>query len=139
MANEELDLTYLQPVLHLLDKSIHPYAVYLFGSGARGALREDSDIDLAFLSDARPTTYEQFLLAQHAASLINRDVDLINLATAETVLSAQIITNSKVLINRNDHRVANFHIRTLKEYALLNEERSIILEWIRERGSIYGR
>jgi uncharacterized protein len=132
------DLTYLQPVLALLDERVHPYAVYLFGSGARGTLREDSDIDLAFLADATPTSYDQFRLAQEAAEMLNREVDLVNLSVAETVFGAQIVTSGRLVVNRDRERVTAFQIRTLKEYALLNEERADILNRIYERGSLYG-
>lgn len=137
MSTHEGDLSYLQPVLELLDVRIHPFAVYLFGSGARGQLREDSDIDLAFLANTPPTPYEQFLIAQEAAERLNREVDLVNLWAVETVFQAQIVTKGRLVVNRDRERVVSFQIRTLKEYALLNDERAAILERIRERGSLY--
>ena len=129
---------YLQPVLKLLDERIQPFAVYLFGSGARATLREDSDIDLAFLADTSPTPYEQFVLAQEAAEMLNREVDLINLRAVETVFGALIVTSGRLVVNRDRDNVTMFHIRTLKEYALLNEERAVILKRIRDRGSLYA-
>ena len=133
--NDALDLG---RVLQLLDARIHPFAMYLFGSAARGKLREDSDVDLAFLTDAALTPYEQYLISQEAAELLHREVDLVNLRTVETVFCAQIITHGRVLVNRDRERVASFQIRTLKEYALLNEERAMILKGIRDRGSFYA-
>ena len=32
-----------------------------------------------------------------------------------------------------------FEMRAFKEYALLNEEREVILKKIKERGSVYGK
>ena len=139
MAVHSREFAYVQPVLDLLDSRIHPYAVYLFGSGVRGTLREDSDIDLAFLADIHLSSYEQFRLAQEAAELLNREVDLINLSNTETVFRAQIVAMGQLLVNRDTVRVAEFRIRTLKEYALLNEERAVILNRIQDRGSLYDR
>ncbi len=124
--------------MELLDARMNPFAVYFFGSAVRGKLRVDSDIDLAFLSDMTHPPYEQYLIAQEAAELLHREVDLVNLRVVETVFCAQIITHSRLLVNRDRGRVASFQIRTLKEYALLNEERALVLKRIREMGSFYA-
>lgn len=132
------DVLNLDPILRLLGARIHPFAVYLFGSAVRDTFRKDSDVDLAFLSDRTLTSYEQYLIAQEAADLLHREVDLVNLQTAETLFCAHIITHGRLLVNGDRVRVANFQIRTLKEYALLNEERAVILKGIRDRGSLYA-
>ncbi|QSO47405.1 type VII toxin-antitoxin system MntA family adenylyltransferase antitoxin [Alicyclobacillus mengziensis] len=137
MAVHSQEFSYIQPVLDLLESRVHPYAVYLFGSAVRGNLREDSDIDLAFLTDEKLSGYEQFRLAQEAAERLNREVDLINLGTIETVFRAQIVATGVLVVNRDLHRVAEFQIRAFKEYALLNEERALILNRIHDRGSLY--
>lgn len=124
--------------IQLLDSTLSPYAVYLFGSGARSQLRTDSDIDLAFLSDRSISMYELFLLEQQAALLLNLDVDLIDLRVANTVFQAQIVGTGKLLVSGDPARVAEFQMRVLKDYALLNDERACIFKAIEERGSIYA-
>lgn len=37
----------LDKAIEMLQTTLHPYAVYLFGSAAENRLRSDSDIDLA--------------------------------------------------------------------------------------------
>lgn len=136
---DDVDVLFnLDPVVQLLDARIEPYAVYLFGSAVRDTFRKDSDVDLAFLSDRTLTSYEQYLVSQEAADLLHREVDLVNLQTVETLFCAQIIAHGKLLVNKDKARVANFQIRTLKEYALLNEERAVILKGIQDRGSLYA-
>ncbi|HEX3047776.1 MAG TPA: nucleotidyltransferase domain-containing protein [Bacillota bacterium] len=106
----------------------------LFGSAARGQLRPDSDLDLAFLSDLALNEYEVFMRAQELAELLGRDVDLIDLNKASTVLKAQIIGKGKVIFNGDNLRRMVFAMKAFKEYALLNEERQCILDRFKERG-----
>ncbi len=129
----------LEPLTELLENRLKPYAVYIFGSAAHAKLRDESDIDIAFLSNEKLSSYSLFLLAQEAASLVHRDIDLIDLSLSETVFRAQIISTGKLIVNRDEARVNEFQIRTLKEYALLNEERVCILEQVQSRGSLYDR
>ena len=83
--------------LSLIIEKLNPVLVYVFGSFARGELREDSDIDLAFLSDGEFTSYEIFMLAQEIAEIYNREVDLIDLKKASTVFKAQIVGTGDVI------------------------------------------
>ncbi|MTI69882.1 MAG: nucleotidyltransferase domain-containing protein, partial [Firmicutes bacterium] len=57
----------------------------LFGSAANGTLREDSDVDIAFLSSKNIEDYDIFMLGQELAEKLERDVDLIDLKKAYTV------------------------------------------------------
>ena len=125
--------------LSLIIEKLNPVLVYVFGSFARGELREDSDIDLAFLSDGEFTSYEIFMLAQEIAEIYNREVDLIDLKKASTVFKAQIVGTGDVIYCSDENIQTNFQIRAFKEYALLNEEREEILNSIKERGSVYGK
>lgn len=51
---------------------------------------------------------------------------------------AQIVSSGEVLFYRDKAFKENYEVRALKEYAKLNEERSAILEAVREGGSVYG-
>lgn len=116
----------------------NPKVIYLFGSAARNELREDSDIDIAFLGKLNLNEYDIFMKAQELAFLLKRDVDLIDLRKASTVFKKEVVEKGKVIsCNDNNERML-FEMRTLKEYAMLNEERNEIIKNIRERGSVYG-
>lgn len=121
----------------LLDK-VKPYVVYLFGSAAKGNMREDSDIDLGFISDEKLDAYEVFMIAQELADLLGREVDLVDLNQASTVFQLQVISKGKVIHSADETRRKLFELLVLKKYTRLNEERQVILEKIKERGSIYG-
>lgn len=119
-------------------KSLSPYYIVLFGSRAAGKATDHSDIDLAFLSDEDFDEYEIFMTAQKLAEITGCEVDLIDLKKASAVFKTQIITRGKALIDADNIKTAEFRMRSLKEYALLNEERQCVLEKIMERGSVYG-
>ena len=113
-------------------------AIYLFGSAATGELRADSDIDLAVLPAAPMPAAQLWSLAQELAVSAGRDVDLINLQSASTVMRAQVISTGKRLYCANELLCGEFEDRVYADYARLNEERRYILDDIRERGRIYG-
>lgn len=64
-------------IKELLVTELAPSLLFLFGSKAKGGFREDSDLDLAYLSDQDITEYDQYMLAQKLAKLSGHEVDLI--------------------------------------------------------------
>ncbi len=108
---------------------LSPDFVLLFGSGARNELRPDSDLDLAFLSEVEKDRYTVFMIAQELAGELGRDVDLIDLKKASTVMKAQIAGNGQLLYAKDPLRYRMFTMAAFKEYALLNEERQNIIAW----------
>ena len=65
-------------------------AVYRFGSHGSPSQRNDSDIDLAILGRRPFDGAQVWKLSQELAIKLGREVDLVDLATASTVLGAQI-------------------------------------------------
>ena len=129
----------LNKTIELLIERLNPIVVYLFGSAARNELREDSDIDIAYVSKTRLTSYENFMLAQEIADIFKKDVDLVDLKEASTVFKAQVVGTGKNIYCNNENERMYFEMRVFKEYALLNEERESIMLGIKERGSVYGK
>lgn len=123
---------------HLVEK-ISPYLIILFGSAAKGTMTHQSDIDIAFLSDQPVNDYEVFMVAQELSDLLNRQVDLINLANASTVFRAQVIGTGKTIYDNDPFRRMTFQMNSLKAYAKLNEERQCVLDKVRERGFMHGK
>ena len=129
----DLDFDYIKS---FLIEELEAELIYLFGSYAAGKARDDSDLDLAFLSSEEIDDYQRFLTAQKLASKLNIDVDLIDLSQASTVFRAQII-QGELLYAENKQQKQEFEMLTLKKYARLNEERKEIIEKI-ERGAQNG-
>ncbi|MFZ3130964.1 MAG: nucleotidyltransferase domain-containing protein [Desulfosporosinus sp.] len=133
-----LNSTQIETIVHTLNKLIDPWIIILFGSYAKGRARKESDIDIAFLTDQKVDEHQSFCIAQELAESIGKNIDCVNLHLASIVFRVQVIGHGKVLYCKDETRRKYYFLRTFKEYALLNEERAIILKQIKERGTIYG-
>jgi predicted nucleotidyltransferase len=129
----------LELIKKTLIQQLNPHLIVLFGSAAAGKLRNDSDIDIAFLSDQPFDAYQIFMIAQQLASKLNFDVDLINLNEASTVFKSQIVGHGVILYDSEPTRRMYYYMNALKAYAMLNEERQPILDKIKERGAAYDK
>jgi len=136
--NSQVNILELTRVIELLNTEVKPYVIYAFGSAARGYMKSESDLDLAFDCDSHVDQYRLFAIAQEIANIVNRDVDLIDIRKASTVFKAQIIANGKVIFCNDDLRRMNMEMRIFKDYSMLNEERVEILKNIKESGRIYA-
>ena len=129
-----------QTIVEVLKEKLSPFLIILFGSTVKGNVHKDSDVDIAFISNKKEIDkYELFMIAQELASKLNQEVDLIDLKQASTVFQAQVIHSGKVIYCTDEHKKAEYQIKTLKMYAKLNEERSPILKSIDESGFIYEK
>ncbi len=113
-------------------------AVYRFGSHGSPSERNDSDIDLAILGRRQFDGTQVWKLSQDLAIKLGREVDLVDLATASTVLGAQIVTAGTRLFCVDHNYCDSREDYILSAYARLNEERRGILSDILRRGSVYG-
>lgn len=116
----------------------HLHAVYGFGSAGTQYERPNSDMDLAVLCARPEDPVTVWKTAQAIATQIGRDVDLVDLRRASTVMAANIVAHGTRLVCADTTRCAEFEAYTLADYARLNEERAGILEDIQARGSIHA-
>ncbi len=94
-------------------------AAFVFGSAARGELREGSDIDIAFIAageDSKASLTGEWLpllgrLCLHAG----RDVHLIDLTGANHILRFQVFRDGILLFDRDPEATARLLERTLTE------------------------
>jgi predicted nucleotidyltransferase len=114
-------------------------AVYRFGSSADGSEHRSSDTDIALLAQRPLAPAVRFSLQERLASLLKRDVDLVDLAAASPVMAIQVIGHGQVILDAHPVERGLFEDRVLGAYARLNEERRGILARIREEGTVYGR
>jgi len=112
-------------------------ALYRFGSAERGTARSDSDIDLAILLHKPLSELRRFELAQELAIQLHRDVDLVDLRLASTVMRMQVLSTGTCLTSEDDAARRKFEMYAYSDYARLNEERREILDGIKKRGQVY--
>lgn len=114
-------------------------AIYLYGSLATGQAGPASDVDLAVLA-AEPIAPERLARAREAlAEALRRDVDVVDLRRASTVMRAQVVSTGRLLRDADPSCREDFETTVYSAYARLNEERRGILERIRDEGRVHGR
>jgi len=112
-------------------------AVYQFGSTTDGTAHADSDLDLAVLARRPLPNLDRWDLQEELAVQMGRDVDLVDLRSASTVMQAQVIDTADLLAEADRTARQEFEMQVCSAYALLNEERAGILSDVQERGRVY--
>ena len=113
-------------------------AVYLFGSAAQGTQAPESDLDLAILAKEPLPETLRWELQERLAGLVRRDVDLVDLRSATTVMRAQVFSSDILLFESDPNERGFFEMVALSMYADLNETRAGIVGDAIERGTVYG-
>lgn len=130
----------LEIIKEYIIKEFDPLAIILFGSFSRGSQNEESDIDIAIISDILDKK-KIFKEKQNLQELIKRDIDLINLKSEETYDSIryEILMNGIILYCKDEYKYDLYKIDMIREYIELNESRKDIIERIKNGGTIYGK
>jgi uncharacterized protein YutE (UPF0331/DUF86 family) len=84
--------------------------------------RHDSDVDLAILAPAPLGDEERWALAQDLAAALGRDVDLVDLLSASTVMRVQVIDSGQLLFESDATQRSEFEAVALGAYTRLNDE-----------------
>ena len=113
-------------------------AVYLFGSRAGRQARSDSDVDVAVLVDGELSPLRRWEVQERLAAELNQDVDLVDLASASTVMRAQVVTTGTPIFDGDPPRRRRVEGETLAAYARLNEDRREVLERVAAEGRVLG-
>lgn len=126
-------------LIEYLNKSVPGLiALYRFGSQTQGTARPNSDVDLAVLARDPIPNLRRFELAQELAIQLHRDVDLVDLRNASTVMRIQVLSTGICLDARNEPARREFEMYAYSDYARLNEERREILNRVSASGLVHG-
>lgn len=126
-----------QQIIAFIRKNIPDVkAIYSFGSYGTPLQRQDSDIDLAILPTQKIDPVKRWELAQEIARLLQRDVDLIDLLQASTVLRFEIINTGQQIYCSDKTACDLFENYVFSSYLRFNEERKELLADIRQRGQV---
>ncbi len=91
-----------------------------------GCPRPDSDWDLAVIGpDLKALDLHE--TAAELASILEADVDLVDLTQASSVLKAEVLRHGRRVLELDPLRIACFEMHALTEYQNLNESRKPIL------------
>jgi predicted nucleotidyltransferase len=104
-----------------------PAAIYLFGSHGTAREHPCSDVDLAILPRSPLDPLACFATANELSNQLGVAVDLIDLSRASTVLAKEVLRTGTPLAVADSLACQAFEMRTLADYARLNEERAPIL------------
>ncbi|HOJ11695.1 MAG TPA: nucleotidyltransferase domain-containing protein [Clostridiales bacterium] len=105
----------------------------IFGSYNTDRFTENSDIDLAYLSDRNLNIEEEMELLMDMVVHFMRDgIDLVNLNKADPLLSFQIACNSKVLYEENNSYIL-FKMKASARYADTKHLRVLRRKFLQEQ------
>jgi len=101
-----------------LEKDKDIYLTYLFGSFASGKVRKLSDVDIAVLlkEGIEPLEKQLNLLAEITFILKTDEVDLVILNRAPISLQYTIISEGKLLVNREDKLRRDYEEKVSQDY-----------------------
>lgn len=118
----------MQKIVAYLKQSIPDIQlIYLFGSRANGSYKSASDWDIGLLRPTKLDNVQRWELAQELASLLNNDVDLVDLLSASTVLNMQVVSKGRLLYGDINIRDV-FETKVYSMYGRLQESRQDIIE-----------
>lgn len=101
--------------------------VYVFGSQAERTAAASSDWDIALLPVEPIDSKQRWDLAQDLANTIGRDVDLVDLSQASTVLQMQVVSKGQLLFGTRSETDV-FETQVFSMYAHLQESRQNIID-----------
>ena len=102
--------------------------IVLYGSQATGKATEHSDIDLAVLLNRNISQYPLWNTAQTLACQLKKDVDLISLREATTVLQKEVVEHGAWLLKSDEFACNLFETHVFSQYQQLQEERREIID-----------
>lgn len=104
-----------------------PLVIYLFGSYGTAREHPGSDLDLAILPSSPLDPVACFAVANELSNRLGIAVDLIDLSRASTVMAKEVMRTGMPLAVADHLAHQTFEMRTLADYARLNEERAPVL------------
>ena len=111
-------------------------SIYIFGSYAANQETPTSDLDIAYLATKKTDSIKKWEIQENLASLLDIDVDLIDLQEASVILRTEVIEKGKLIFTGDKYKTDYFEMTTYSMYADLNESRADIVNDYKTK---YGR
>jgi predicted nucleotidyltransferase len=123
----------------VLDALPDVWAIYVYGSFARGDQWPSSDVDLAVLLPTGRQIEDLLGLMSEISSRTQRDVDLVDLRKVGDVLRGEVLEDGRTLFISQPDAVLAWEASAMSRYARHREETRDILEDFHRTGIGYGR
>jgi len=120
-----LEPTKLAEILHGVQFAI------LYGSAVTGAMREESDIDLAVMYPSILGAEDVLRLLGELSAVFHRYVDLLDLRRAGPIIKMQVLRHGRPVIINDDKAFKHFSMYTPSEYFDFKLQRRPIEEAIK--------
>jgi predicted nucleotidyltransferase len=114
------------------------WAVYVFGSFARGEEWPESDVDIAVLLPPTRRIPDVLQLMGSLSESIDRDVDVVDLRRVGDVLRREVLESGRTLFESDPVKVLAWEASAMSRYAHYREEVRDILDDFRRTGIGYG-
>jgi len=110
-------------------------AVLLYGSQAKESVKPDSDVDIAVLYRFNhvPDSMTLWELKESLQDKLGKDVDLVCLNTADTIIASQIYKYNQPILVNDQQKLICYFMYLLSDYAELKELRQPMEKHILER------
>lgn len=115
------------------------WAIYVYGSFARGEEWPASDLDIAVLLPPGQDIPDFLGLMGEIALRTNRDADVVNLRHVGDVLRREVLADGRILYVSKPDSVLEWEASAMTYYARHREEIRDILEDFRDTGIGYAR
>jgi uncharacterized protein len=115
------------------------WAVYVYGSFARGEDWPDSDLDIAVLLPPGQRIPDLLKLIGDISKHIHRDADVVDLRRVGDVLRREVLESGRTLFESDPEKVLAWEASAMSQYAHYREEVRGILDDFRRTGIGYGK
>jgi uncharacterized protein len=115
------------------------WAIYVYGSFARGDESRSSDIDLALLLPPDEEIVDLLSVVSDVSTRVHREVDLIDLRKVSDVLRREVLAEGRILYVSQPDRVLEWEGTAMSRYQRYREEVRELLEDFQSTGVGFRR
>jgi predicted nucleotidyltransferase len=114
------------------------WAIYVYGSFARGDEVSSSDIDLAMLLPPGEQIADILAVLSDVSTHVHREVDLVDLRRASDVLRREVLADGRLIYVARPDEVLEWEGMAVSRYQRYREEVRDLLDDFRKTGIGYG-